>query len=117
MSNNPNTLFRIFPASFDGPLEIEGSDFNNIEDQRAAFNDSGADEYIVTRQQLEDARNVLSQNAAPNTAFGFDTMNQCVVNMGVCDHGPIVDYWTQARMDGVLYSFDQAGGQLIFGMC
>lgn len=115
-TENPNTLFRIFLTSYDGPIELEGTDFNNLDDQRQAFHDSGQGELIITRRQLESGRRLLEGEFPENTVFGIDVdSGTTLVNLGQFTDQPADEVWKDAQHQ-VQYSFGVEEARQIYGV-
>lgn len=116
MSNDPNTLFRLFPTSdVDGPMELEGTSFNNIEDQHQAFADTGSHEVIVTRKQLEDGQELLKGEFPEDTVFGIDIDSGSVlVNLGQFPDKPADEVYLD-RSHQVTFSFGLEEARRIYG--
>lgn len=114
-TENPNTLFRIFPASYDGPIELEGTDFNNLDDQRQASHDSGEGELIIARHQLEDGQRLLEGEFPEDTVFGIDVDSGTVlVNLGQFPDQPADELWKNSEHQ-VQYSFGLEEARQVYG--
>lgn len=111
----PNTLFRVFPAAGDGPLELEDLVFGNIDDQRQAFHDSGEGELIMSRTQIEAARELLRGEFPADTVIGLDVdSDMAVVNLGQFPDQAADELWKDSKHQ-CQYTFGVDEAKQIFG--
>ena len=113
----PNTLFRVFPATQDdGPLELEGTNFNSQEDLTRAFEESGQGEHILSRTQLEAIQSNLQGDFPADTVFGLDVdSDMAVVNLGQFPDQAADEVWKDEKHQ-CQYTFGVEEAKQIFGV-